>query len=325
MHTLRLLVTINYFLCLCVCLCFVNKFICTIFQVLHQYQYQFSHSVMFDSLPHHGLQHVKLPCPSSTSGTFSNSCPSSLWWHPTNSSSVIAFSSCLQSCPASGSFLMNQVFTTGGQSIGASASASVHPMNIQDWFPLGLTGWISLQSKGLSRVLQHHSSKASVLRFSAFFMVQLSHPYMTTGKTIALTTWAFVVKVMSLLFNMLSRWVIAFLPRSKRLLISWLQSPSAVILEPKKIKSVTVSTTSPSICHKVMGPDTMVFVFWMLSFKVTFSCSPFTFKRLFSSFSLSAISVVSFAYLRLLISLPAILIPACASSWNFTWCTLQRS
>jgi len=107
----------------------------------------------------------------------------------------------------------------------------------------------------LKSLLQHHSSKASVLPPSAFFIVQLSHPYMTTGKTIALTRWTFVGKVMSLLFNMLSRLVTTFLPRSKRLLISWLQSPSAVILEPPKIKSATVSTVSPSICHRVMRPD----------------------------------------------------------------------
>ena len=120
---------------------------------------------------------------------------------------------------------------------------------------------------------------------------------------------------MSLLFNMLSRLVIVFLPRSKRLLISWLQSPSVVILEPKKIKSVTVSTVSPSVCHEVMGLDAMILVFWMLSFKPTFSLSSLTFiKRLFSSFSLSAIRVVSSPYLRLLIFPLAILIPACASS-----------
>ncbi|MDI3352090.1 hypothetical protein HABEBGDM_00604 [Mycoplasmopsis arginini] len=167
----------------------------------------------------------------------------------------------------------------------------------------------------LKSLLQHHSSKASILRRSAFFTVQLSHPYMTTGKTIALTRRTFVGKVMSLLLNMLSRLVITFLPRSKRLLISWLQSPSAVILEPPKIKSDTVSTVSPSISHEVMGPDAMIFVFWMLSFKPTFSLSTFTFiKRLLSSSSLSAIRVVSSAYLRLLIFLPAILIPACASS-----------
>ena len=138
---------------------------------------------------------------------------------------------------------------------------------------------------------------------------------MTTGKTIALTSWTFVGKGMSLLLNMLSRLVIAFLPRNKHLLISWLQSPSAVILEPPKIKSVTISTISPSICHEVMGPDAMILVFWMLSFKPTFSLSSFTFiKRLFSSSSLSGIRVVSSAYLRLLIFLLAISIPACASS-----------
>ena len=113
----------------------------------------------------------------------------------------------------------------------------------------------------LKSLFQHHSSKASVLQHSAFFIVQLSHPYMTTGKTIALTRWTSVGKVMSLLFNMLSRVVIAFLPRSKHLLISWLQSPSVVILEPKKIKSVTVSIVSPFICHEVMGPDAMIFNF----------------------------------------------------------------
>ena len=146
-------------------------------------------------------------------------------------------------------FSNESVFASGGQSIGVSASTSVLPMNIQDWFPLGSTGWISSQSKGFSSLLQHHSSKASILQCSAFFIVQLSHPYMTTRKTIALTRWTFVGKVMSVLFNMLSRLVIAFLPRSKHLLNSWLQSPSAVILEPQKIKFDTVSTVSPSICH----------------------------------------------------------------------------
>ena len=115
--------------------------------------------------------------------------------------------------------------------------------------------------------LQHHSSKASILLCSAFFIVQLSRPYMTNAKTIALTRWTFVGKVMSLLFNMLSRLVITFLPRSKGLLISWLQSPSAVILKPRKIKSATVS---PSICHEVMGTNAMILVFWTLSFKPTF-------------------------------------------------------
>ena len=137
---------------------------------------------------------------------------------------------------------------------------------------------------------------------------------MTTGKTLALTRQKFVGKVMSLLFNMLSRLVITFLLRSKRLLISWLQSPSTVILKPRKIKSDTVSTVSPSICHEVMGSDAMIFIFWMLSFKTTLSLSSFTFiKRLFSS-SLSAIRVVSSAYWRLLIFFLAILISAYDSS-----------
>ena len=147
----------------------------------------------------------------------------------------------------------------------------------------------------------------------AFFIVQLSHPYMTTGKTTALTVWTFDGKVMSLPFNMLSKLVMAFLPKSKHLLISWLQSSSAVILEPEKIKSLTVSIVSPSICLEVIGPDAMNFAFWMLWFKPTFSLSSFTFKRLFSSL-LSAIRMVSSAYLRLLIFLLAILILAYASS-----------
>ena len=131
--------------------------------------------------------------------------------------------------------------------------------------------WVDLDVKGpLKRLLQHHNLKASILWRSTFFMVQLSHLYMTTRKSIALMIWSFVGKVMSLLFNMLSRFVIAFLPRSKHLLISWLQSPSAVILKPKKRKSVTASTFSPSICHEVMGPDDMILVVWMLSLSQPF-------------------------------------------------------
>ena len=150
---------------------------------------------------------------------------------------VFPFSSCPQSFPASGSFPMSWLFASGSQSIGSSASVSVLPMNTQDCFPLGLTGLIFLLSKGLSSVLQHHSSKASIPQRPTFFMVQLSHPYMTVGETIPLTRRTFVSKVTSLL---LSAFVIGFLPRSKHLWISWLQSSSAVILEPKKIKSVTV-------------------------------------------------------------------------------------
>ena len=149
----------------------------------------------------------------------------------------------------------------------------------------------------LKSLLQHHNSKASIFQHSGYFMVQLSHPYMTTGKTIALTVRTFVSKAMPLLFNMLFRLVITLLPRRKHLLISWLQSPSTVILEPKKIKSVSVSTVYPSTCYEVMGLDIMILVFWMLHFKPTLSLSSFTFiKRLFNSSSLSAIRVLSSAY-----------------------------
>ena len=163
-------------------------------------------------------------------------------------------------------------------------------------------------------LLQHQSSKPSILRRLAFFIVQLSHPHMSTGKTIALTGWTFVGKVTSLLFNMLSRLVIAFLLRSKCLSISCFQSPSTVIWEPSKIKSLTVCIVCPSVCHEMMGPDAMIYVFWMLSFKPTFSLTFHFQQRLFSSSLLSARRVVSSAYLRLLIFLPAILILACASS-----------
>ena len=192
----------------------------------------------------HGLHAAHQASLSPSPRACSNSCPLSRWCHPTISSSVISFSSLLQSSPAWGSFPMRELFTSGGQSIGASASASVLPVNIQHWLPLGLTGLISMQSKGLLSLLQHHSSKASILQCPAFFMVQLSYLYMTTGQAIGLIICTFVGKVMPPVFNMLSRFVIAFLPRSKHLLISWLQSPSAVILEPRKIKSVTVSIFS---------------------------------------------------------------------------------
>ena len=170
---------------------------------------------------------------------------------------------------------MSQFFTSGGQSIEASASASVLPMNIQDSFPLGLTGLISFQSKGCPRVFSNTTVQThQFLRGSAFFTVQLLHPHVTTGKTIASTRWTFVGKVMSLPLNMLSRLVIVFFPSSTSPLTSWLQSSSAVILEPPKIKSVIVSIVSPSICHEVMGLDAMILVFWMLSFKPTLSLSP---------------------------------------------------
>ena len=164
------------------------------------YSVQFSHSVISDSLWSHGLQHARLPCPSPTPGACSNSCTLNWWCHPTISSSVIPFSSCPRSFPASWSFSKSQFFASGGQIIGVSASASVLPMNIQDWFPLGLTDLISLQVWGTHKsLLQHHSSKASILQCPTFFMAQLSYPYMTTGKTIALTRWTFVGKVMNIM------------------------------------------------------------------------------------------------------------------------------
>ena len=266
---------------------------------------QFSHSVVSNSLRPHESQHSRPPCPSPTPGVYPNSCPSSRWCHPAISSSIVSFST----CPSIPSSIRGPKYWSFSFSISPS---NKHPGLISftmDWLDL-----LAVQGT-LKSLLQHHSSKASILWHSTFFTVQLSHPYMTTGKTIALTRRTFVGKLMSLLLNMLSRLVITFLPRSKRLLISWLQSPSAVILEPPEIMFDIVSTVSPSISHQVMGPDAMILVFWRLSFKPTFSLSSFTFlKRLFSSSSLSAIRVVSSAYLRLLIFLPAILIPACASS-----------
>jgi len=207
-----------------------------------------------------------------------------------------------------------------------SSSFNISPSNKYSWLISFRKDWLDLLAvQGTLKILlQHHSSKALICWCTVFFVVQLSHPYMTTGKTIALTRWTFVSKVMPLLFNMLSRLVITFLPRSKRLLISWLQSTSAMILKPPKIKSATVS---PSICYEVMRLDAMILVFWILNFKPNFSLSSFTcIKRLFSSSSLSAVREMSFAYLRLLLFLPAVLIPACASSsLVFLWCTLHVS
>ena len=199
---------------------------------------QFSRSVMSDSLWPHESQHARPPCPSPTPGVHSDSRPSSWWCHPAISSPAVPFSSCPQSLPVSGSFPVSQLFTWGGQSTRVSALASALPMNTQGWSPSEWTGWIFLQSKGLSRVFSN-----TAVQKHQFFCAQLSsqsnsHIHTcgkTTGKTIALTRWTFVDKVMSLLLNMLSRLVITFLPRRKHLLISWLQSPSAVILEPQKI------------------------------------------------------------------------------------------
>ena len=208
---------------------------------------QFSHSVMSDSLRAHESQHTRPPCPSLTPGVYSNSCTSSRWCHPAISSSVVPFSSCPQSLPASG-FFSNELTLPMRWPKYWSFSFSISPSDEHPGlisFRMDCLNLLAVQGT-LKSLLQHHSSKAPILQHSAFFIVQLSHPYMTTGKTIVLTRQTFVGKVMSLLFNMLSRLVITFLPRSKRLLISWLQSPSAVILEPQKIKSDTVSTVSPT-------------------------------------------------------------------------------
>ena len=196
-----------------------------------------------------------------------------------------------------------------------SFSFSISPSNkYSGLISVRMDWWDLLAVQGtLKSLLQHHSSKASILWHSAFFIEQLSHPYMTTGKTVSLIRQTFVSKVMSMLFNMLSRLVITFLPRSKCLLISRLQSPSAVILETSKIKSVTVSIVSTSICHEVMGPDAMILAFWMLGFKPTFSLSSFTFSKWLYFFPFchkGGVICIS----EVLICLPAILIPACASS-----------
>ena len=216
---------------------------------------------MSDFLWPHGLQHTRLPCPSPIPGVYSNSCPLSWWCHPTISSSFGPFSSHLQSFPTSGSFPMSQLYTSDGQRIGVSTSA-ISPSNEYSVLISSRMDWLHLFAvQGTPKsLLQRNSSKSSILQHSAFCIVQLSHTYMTTGRTIALTRRTFVDKVMSLLFNMLSRLVITFLPRSKHLLISWLQSPSAVILESQKIKSATVS---PSICHEVIEPGPMTLV-WKL-------------------------------------------------------------
>ena len=275
----------------------------------------FSCWVVFNSLWPPGLQHTRLPCPT-PSPRFAQVSVHCI------SEATQPFHSLMPSTPSPSIFasirdLSNESAIHIRWPKYWSFSFSISPSNEYlrlislkiDWFDL-------LAVQGTFRSLfQHHISKASILQCSAFFMVQLLQPYMTTGKTIVLTIWTFVSRVMSLLFNTLSRFVIAFLPRSNHLLISWLQSPSAVILEPKKKKSVTTSTFSPSICHDVMGLVAMIWVFLIFSFKPALSLSSFTLiKKLFHSSLLSAIRVVSSAYLRLLMILPPILIPACNSS-----------
>ena len=221
---------------------------------------QISRSVVSDSLRPHELQHASLSI--------------------TNSRSSLKLTSIESVMPSSHLILCRPLLLLPSVFLGIrvfsnesalhirwpkywSFSLSISPSNEYSELISSRMDWLDLLAvQGTLRsLLQHHSSKTSVLWCSAFFMVQLSHPYMTTGKTIALTRWAFVSKVISLLFNVLSRVLITFLPRSKRLLISWLQSPSAVTLEPPKIKSVTVSAVSPSICYEVIRPDAMIFIF----------------------------------------------------------------
>ena len=250
---------------------------------------------MSDSLQHHESQHARPPCPSPTPRVHPNSWPSSRWCHPAISSSVIPFYSCPQFLPASESFPISQLLAWGVQSTGASALASFLPKKSQDWSPLEWTGWISLQSKGLSRVFSN-----TTVQKHQFFSCQpssQSNSHIHTWpqeKPLALTRRTLVGKVMSLLLNTLCMLVITFLPRSKRLLISWLQSPSRVILEPQKIKSDTVSTVPHLFPMKWWDHMPWSSFFWMLSFKPTFLLSSFTFiKRVFSSSSFSAIRVVS--------------------------------
>ena len=188
---------------------------------------------MSDSLQPPGLQHTRLPSPSLSPGVFSNSSPLKRLYYQTVSSSTALLSFGLQSFPASRSFAMSWLFASGGQSIGTSAS--VLSMYIQGLFPLGLAGLISLLFKGLSRVFFSTTIQKHQLFGAQPSLWSNSHSYMTTGKTIALTTWNFVSKVMSLLLDRLSWFFIAFLPKSKHLLFLWLQSSSAVILEPNKI------------------------------------------------------------------------------------------
>ena len=237
------------------------------------------------------MQHARLPCPSPTFRVYSNTCSLSWWCHPTILSSVVPFSSCLQSFPASEYFQISQFFALHGQSIGVSVSASVLPMNIQGWFPLGLTGWISLQSKRLSRVFS-----STTVQKHQFFGTQPSlwsdsHICTWLLEKTTLTIWTFVGKVMSLLFNTLSRFVIAFLPRSMCFLISWLQSPSAVTFEPNKINChcfyffpIYLPWSNGNRCHNLSLLN--------VEFKPAFSLFTFTLKRLFGSSLLFAIRVM---------------------------------
>ena len=261
-------VTVNYVICFPRLSCVCSK---THWCQLHRSVQRLSEVWLFAT---HESQHDRSPCPSPTPRVYSNSGPLSQWHHLTISSSVIPYFPWPQSFKKHQN-LFQWVSSSHEVAKYWSFSFSISPSNEHPGLISFRMDWLDLHAvKGtLKSLLQHHSSKASILRRSAFFIVQLSHPYMTTTKIIALTRRTFVGKVMSLHFNMLSSLLITFLPRSKRLLISWVQSPSAAILEPRKIKSAIISNVSPSISHEVMGPDAMILVFWMLSFKATFSLS----------------------------------------------------
>ena len=270
--------------------------------------------VMSNSLRPPWLYYARIPCLSLSPRVCSNPCPLSWWCHLTISSSVCPFSFCFQPFPASRSFLMSQFFTWGGQSIGASVSASVLPINIQVLFPLWLTGLISLQSK-----LQESSSVPQVKSISsphlAFLMVQFLYPFMTTGKTTALTVWIFVGKdadIICLCFFICCLFRHSF-PSKEQVYFNFMASVS--ICSDFWAQESKICHCFPFICHEVIGPDAMILVFLNVEFYDRFSLSSFNFiKRLFSFSSLSAIRVISPAYMRLLIFLLAILIPTCNTS-----------
>jgi len=273
---------------------------------------------MSDSLWPHGLQHTRLPCPSLSPRICSNSCPLSRWCYITISSSATPLFFCFNLSQHQG--LLFQ-WVSSLHHMANILQLQLHHQSFQWVFRVAfLQDWL-LWSPWSARDSQE-SSPTSHFK-NLLYDPTLSHLYMTTGKTIALTIRIFLSTVISLLFNMQSRFVIAFLPRNKYLLNSWLQSLSTVILEPKKIQFVTAFTFPPSACHEVMGPDAMILTFWMLSFKPAFPLSTFTFKRLFSSSSLSAIRVHIWGcwYFLLQSWFQQRIHPA----WHFTWCTLHRS
>ena len=285
----------------------------------------FSCSVLSSSLRPNGLRHTSLLYHSLSPRIYSNSCPLSQWCHPIIYSSVTPFYSCPQVFLGSVCFPMSQFFESSGQSIW-NFSLSVSPFNDYsglisfriDWFEL-LT-----DQETLKHLLQHHSLKALIPQCSIFFKDELSHLYMTTRKTAPLTTRTFNGKGMFLLFNMLSMFVIAFLPRIKCLLISWLQSMSVVVLDPKKIKFITISL---SVCPDVIKPATMSLVFWVLNFKPAFSLSFFTFiSRLFTFSLFSAIKwyhlhIWGYGYFSQLSWCQNMVHPV----WHSIWCTLNIS